>query len=158
MSNLIKVIFFLVISSIFNQVYCLRCYTCSYVDPSPDKSCISSSETEGQRTTLCSKKYCTIQRQETLNPPGKIVSFIRDCQDKPLYLNDIQSDSTYKVYYRSCTSDLCNNGDGRQILSAADPDFGAGENLIVEGKNGSFSKQTISLYLILLTWVMCIIF
>jgi hypothetical protein len=42
----------------------------------------------------------------------KVISFYRGCQEKPDFLNAILEDSQIRTYYLSCTTDLCNSGDG----------------------------------------------
>ncbi|XP_017474387.1 PREDICTED: uncharacterized protein LOC108365005 isoform X1 [Rhagoletis zephyria] len=110
----------------------LRCYTCSYLESDLDNTCLM--DANSTRVTNCSKKYCTIMRQESVSPAGKVISFIRDCLDKPLYLNAIKSDSTFKSFYRSCTTDLCNDSDGITTATNVDPNFGASQNMIIKGK------------------------
>lgn len=62
--------------------------------------------------TECTKKYCTIYRQELIDPSEKLISFSRSCQDNPLYLNAVINSDKFKIYYRSCRKNLCNKGDG----------------------------------------------
>lgn len=55
-----------------------------------------------------------------------------------MFLNDVIEDSTFRTYYRSCTTDLCNSGDGLQTASGLSGlDAGASENLLVPGLIGS---------------------
>ncbi|XP_054090955.1 uncharacterized protein LOC105218119 [Zeugodacus cucurbitae] len=110
----------------------LRCFTCTYLQEYTDNSCVV--DANSTRITNCSKKYCTIMRQESLKPSGKVISFIRDCLDKPLYLNAVKTDSTFKTFYRSCTTDFCNDSDGRTAATNTDPNFGASVNMIIKGK------------------------
>ncbi|XP_054741311.1 uncharacterized protein LOC129246481 [Anastrepha obliqua] len=110
----------------------LRCFTCTYLEADVDNTCLV--DVNATRVTNCSKKYCTIMRQESVSPSGKVISFIRDCLDKPLYLNAIKTDSTFKTFYRSCTTDLCNDSDGVTSATNVDPNFGAAANTIIKGK------------------------
>ncbi|CAD7014577.1 uncharacterized protein LOC105665365 [Ceratitis capitata] len=110
----------------------LLCYTCTYLEKYSDNSCVV--DANSTRVTDCTKKYCTIMRQESVHPSGKVISFIRDCLDKPLYLNAVKTDSTFKTFYRSCTTDLCNDSDGTTSATNYDPNFGASENKIIKGK------------------------
>lgn len=143
----------------------LRCFTCGYTN-ADDHLCIDDPiSVQGQSIVTCSKKYCTIQRQELQTPAGKVQSFVRDCQEVPpvsyrsiiitpfteklhknIYnwhnvlvfiaivmllshflflsfhyllhrrllrlqvLDGIIEDDTFKTFYRSCTTDLCNSG------------------------------------------------
>ncbi|XP_058458461.1 uncharacterized protein LOC131435020 [Malaya genurostris] len=121
----------------------LRCYSCSLTATSGDKRCITDpAAVEGQSIVTCKYKYCTIQRQELLDPPGKLNTFLRGCDENPLYLDDMVDDSTFRGYYRSCNTDLCNSGDGlssTNVMSGLEA--GASENLLVPGLlNGSHSR------------------
>lgn len=120
-------------------VHGLRCYSCSVTANSGDKRCISDpSSVEGQSVVNCNRKYCTIQRQEMMDPPDKVSTFLRGCEENPLFLNDVIEDSTFRTYYRSCTTDLCNSGDGLQTASGLSGlDAGASENLLVPGLIGA---------------------
>lgn len=122
-----------------SPVHGLRCFSCSVTANSGDKRCISDpSSVEGQSVVNCNRKYCTIQRQETMDPPDKIVTFLRGCEEDPLFLNDVLEDPTFRTYYRSCSSDLCNSGDGLEKASGLSGlDAGASDNLIVPGLIGS---------------------
>ncbi|XP_073848805.1 uncharacterized protein isoform X3 [Musca autumnalis] len=108
----------------------LLCYTCSYSWGSVDDSCI----TNPTHKTNCTKKYCTIVRQELVREHGKVATFLRGCEDKLEEYNSVVTDSTYKTYYRSCISDLCNDSDGKRPISSADPNVGAIENMIIKGR------------------------
>lgn len=122
-----------------SPVHALRCYSCSVTANSGDKRCISDpSAVEGQSVVNCNRKYCTIQRQEMLDPPDKINTFLRGCEEDPLFLNDVIEDPTFRTYYRSCSSDLCNSGDGLETSNGLSGlDAGASENLLVPGLIGS---------------------
>lgn len=50
------------------------------------------------------------------------------------YLNAVKTDTTYKVYFRSCASDLCNDSDGKRSATNSDPNFGASENMVIKGR------------------------
>lgn len=75
------------IYSLYNYLFpatALRCFTCSYTN-ADDHLCIDDPiSVQGQWQVNCSKKYCTIQRQELQNPSGKVESFMRDCQEVPI--------------------------------------------------------------------------
>ncbi|CAD7078020.1 unnamed protein product [Hermetia illucens] len=136
--------FYIFLTIILTYSNALRCYTCTYTDTSSDRSCITNPDAViGQKFTSCSKKYCVIFRQELQKPAGVVNTFLRGCEDKPLYLNNVVEDPTFKSYYRSCTTDLCNNGDGiRSTGSSLDPDSGAGSNMIIPGR--SMAGETCS--------------
>ncbi|XP_037946552.1 uncharacterized protein LOC119678655 [Teleopsis dalmanni] len=125
--------------SFLGSVKSLLCYTCSYTETlsGAEKGCIL--DVAGVRQTNCTKKYCTILRQESVGSGGKIISFLRGCEDKPLYLNTVKQDSQFKTYYRSCTKDLCNNSDGTHSDSSLDANYGAAANAIVAGQSSAKS-------------------
>lgn len=108
----------------------LRCFTCSYTNEN-DHLCIDDPiSVQGQWQVNCTKKYCTIQRQELQN--GQVNSFMRDCQEVPIVrklekllkniyirlplssvsqvLDGMIEDENFKTYFRSCSTDLCNSG------------------------------------------------
>lgn len=60
---------------------------------------------------------------------------MRGCEEKPTLLNDVIDDPTFKTFYRSCSADLCNDGDGTRSTSQQNisPDGYNGENLLVPG-------------------------
>ncbi|XP_046404151.1 uncharacterized protein LOC124169552 [Ischnura elegans] len=74
-------------------------------------------------TVKCSKKYCFIERIEYTDPKGQISSFIRGCTSgEDIVDGETVSDDSI-TYYRSCSTNLCNIGDGTQPLSdGMDPD------------------------------------
>lgn len=126
-------------------VHGLRCYACSVTANSGDNRCISDpASVEGQSIVTCNRKYCTIQRQEMLDPPDKVNTFLRGCEESPMFLNDVIEDSTFRTYYRSCSTDLCNSGDGVQTAGGqSGVDAGASENLLVPGLIGSSSSAIV---------------
>lgn len=78
----------------------LRCFTCGYTN-ADDHLCIDDPiSVQGQSIVTCSKKYCTIQRQELQTPAGKVQSFVRDCQEVPpvSYRSIIITPFTEKLY------------------------------------------------------------
>lgn len=63
----------------------LRCYSCSITLSSGDKNCVDNpAEVQGRPIVSCTRKYCTIFRQEMLDPAGKVNSFVRGCEDEPI--------------------------------------------------------------------------
>lgn len=73
---------------------------------------------------------------------------MRGCEEKPILLNEVIDDPTFKTYYRSCETDLCNDGDGTKSSSQQNisPDGYNGENLLVPGlplKNGAAVKTSL---------------
>lgn len=154
------VLVFLLMGPDLAPVHGLRCYSCSVTANSGDKKCITDpSSVEGQSVVNCNRKYCTIQRQEMLDPPDKINTFLRSCEEDPMFLNDVLEDPTFRTYYRSCSTDLCNSGDGLQTAGGhAGLDAGASDNLLVPGLLGSApgiggSLLRISMFLALLAAV-----
>ena len=85
----------------------ILCYECRSL--SPPTYCISGGEVPKRE---CDKKYCTIYRQEYLDPAGKVQLFYRSCENDPKYLNAVIKTTNYKTFYRACTDDLCNIGNG----------------------------------------------
>lgn len=70
-------------------------------------------------------------------------------------------DPIFKTYYRSCTTDLCNAGDGLKDPSAQkiSPDGYDGENLLVPGLPFNGGSKILNgkinfLYLILMVWIL----
>ncbi|KAJ2945927.1 hypothetical protein O0L34_g4844 [Tuta absoluta] len=115
----------------------LRCYACSFSSVDSNRSCLTITNTTN--TVDCSYQYCTIFRQEFVDPAGTVASFVRGCEDKPDFLNHEVSDVDFKTFYRACTSDLCNIGDGIQSVVGGQlsPDpINDGENLLVPGTGG----------------------
>lgn len=147
------------------QVHALRCFSCSVTASSGDKNCISDpSSVEGQSVVNCNRKYCTIQRQELIDPPGKLNTFLRSCEESPLYLNDVIEDPTFRTYYRSCSSDLCNSGDGMETAGGLSGlDAGASENLLVPGLAASsqrrpppyFTGMSLAMLAAVVSWRTC---
>uniref|UniRef100_A0A182WIW4 Uncharacterized protein n=1 Tax=Anopheles minimus TaxID=112268 RepID=A0A182WIW4_9DIPT len=114
----------------------LRCYACGLTQTSGDVRCVTEPQSvEGQSVVTCSRKYCTITRQELVDPPGKLVTFLRGCEESPLYLDEVIEDPTFITYYRSCTTDLCNAGDalGSSGSALTGLNEGASDNLLVPG-------------------------
>ncbi|XP_035904663.1 uncharacterized protein LOC118508909 [Anopheles stephensi] len=117
-------------------VEALRCYACGLTQTSGDVRCVTEPQSvEGQSVVTCSRKYCTITRQELVDPPGKLVTFLRGCEESPLYLDEVIEDPTFITYYRSCTTDLCNDGDalGSSGSALTGLNEGASDNLLVPG-------------------------
>ncbi|KAF7991631.1 hypothetical protein HCN44_010432 [Aphidius gifuensis] len=105
----------------------LTCYYCQ--SESESSTCLIA---DSHNTTGCTKKYCTIYRQELIDPPGKLISFSRSCQDNPLYLNAIiySFDEGYKKYYRSCRKNFCNKGNGLEKIT---------DNIIASSSNSTIT-------------------
>lgn len=60
----------------------LKCYICTTNANSLDTKCIDDQDLSNPSMN-CPKKYCIIYRQELLDPPGKVNSFSRSCEDEP---------------------------------------------------------------------------
>lgn len=71
---------------------------------------------------------------------------MRGCEEKPTLLDDVIDDPTFKTFYRSCSSDLCNDGDGTKSPTQQNisPDGYNGENLLVPGLPFSASSRIFS--------------
>lgn len=74
---------------------------------------------------------------------------VRDCVDKPIYINQVIEDSTYRTYYRACKQDLCNSGTGKASVSSATGNNGGATNLLVPGTGAGTQllPKTIVLFL-----------
>ncbi|XP_052892599.1 uncharacterized protein LOC128300539 [Anopheles moucheti] len=137
------------------MVGALRCYACGLTQTSGDVRCVSEPQSvEGQSVVTCSRKYCTITRQELVDPPGKLVTFLRGCEESPLYLDEVIEDPTFITYYRSCTTDLCNDGDalGSSGSALTGLNEGASDNLLVPGlpNSGAVPMATTSPLLLII--------
>ncbi|XP_067630294.1 uncharacterized protein [Eurosta solidaginis] len=66
MSNVISVLLLISMLMMLQMpsVYGLLCYTCTYREQDIDNTCLV--DANSTRITNCSKKYCTIMRQETV--------------------------------------------------------------------------------------------
>ncbi|XP_004925870.1 uncharacterized protein LOC114253220 [Bombyx mandarina] len=125
----------LVLCALFGKaVGRFRCYACSFSSVDSDQSCL----TIGNNTNIveCPFTYCTITRQEFIDPIGVIASFTRGCESFPDFLNHEVTDPTFRTFYRACTNDLCNIGDGIQSIVGGNlspyPAY-TGINLLVPG-------------------------
>ncbi|XP_034476079.1 uncharacterized protein LOC117783033 [Drosophila innubila] len=143
------------------QTIALECYVCSYTLNQNDATCITNAS--AVRAINCTKKYCLTVRQEMIHNANKVNSFLRDCVDKPLILNGVKSDASFRTYYRSCQQNLCNGHNGR-VYNSSGSTGGAGgssgaaggnHNVIIPGKNGCLKARTsilciVSMWLLLL--------
>ncbi|RVE48466.1 hypothetical protein evm_006902 [Chilo suppressalis] len=116
----------------------LTCYACSFSSQDADRSCLTITDTT--HTVDCPFTYCTIMRQEFTDPAGAISSFLRGCEEEPDYLNHEITDPTFRTFYRACTNDLCNIGNGIQPVVGGGlsprPIYN-GNNLLVPGTGNS---------------------
>ncbi|KAL7737076.1 hypothetical protein ACLKA6_005295 [Drosophila palustris] len=131
------------------QTIALECYVCSYKLNQNDATCITNAS--AVPAINCTKKYCLTVRQEMIHNANKVDSFLRDCVDKPLMLNGVKADASFRTYYRSCQQNLCNGHNGRVYNSSgqiggAGAGAGAGggnHNAIIPGKkNGCLKART----------------
>ncbi|XP_033152760.1 uncharacterized protein LOC117136150 isoform X3 [Drosophila mauritiana] len=66
---------------------------------------------------------------------SKVMSFQRDCQDKPMMLYGNKPDESYRTYFTSCQQDRCNGHDGR-VRNSTNGSGGSGiHNAIIPGKS-----------------------
>ncbi|KAH8269476.1 hypothetical protein KR018_003869, partial [Drosophila ironensis] len=114
----------------------LDCYTCSYIDGDRDASCVNNAS--AMQVLNCTKKYCVTVRIEQKRNASKVLSFLRDCLDEPLYNHGNNADEPTRTYYTSCKQNLCNGHNGRMDNSTGGS---AIHNAIVPGKS---SGQKIS--------------
>lgn len=148
-----------------------------YTIPSPPRARVSLTVTRNTaRSFVRSWKWaaqdnaslCTQHRKPLINliyfllsillqdPPGKINSFVRGCEEQPILLDEVLDDAVFRTFYRSCTADLCNEGDGtRSALQDSNfsPDSYEGENLILAGMPFDESSETrVEISLIVICW------
>ncbi|XP_046431666.1 uncharacterized protein LOC124185200 [Neodiprion fabricii] len=125
--NLTTILFVIAVFTSRQQyAYGLRCYVCD--STSSSSSCISDPDF----STTCNYKYCTIYRRELAEPTGLVTAFYRACEDNPLYLNTEVQTPFAKTYYRACTSNLCNVGNGvAEVTSSNVEIITAGDNTLV---------------------------
>ncbi|XP_043644363.1 uncharacterized protein LOC122613978 isoform X1 [Drosophila teissieri] len=122
--------------------HALDCYVCTYLAGYSDTSCLKNASAV---TVLnCTKKYCVTVRVEMRRNSSKVMSFQRDCQDKPLMQYGNKPDETFRTYFTSCQQDRCNGHDGR-IRNSTNSNGSWGSaihNAIVPGKS---SAQVVAL-------------
>ncbi|KAJ3663819.1 hypothetical protein Zmor_008041 [Zophobas morio] len=121
----------------------LQCYTCSVGEQDADRTCVDNPANTSM--TNCNKKYCTIIRQEYLDPKDKVASMYRGCEDKPLHMNEIIEDESYRFYYVACQETLCNGGSGKAGSGDSDTSLGDKSTLIIPGVGSGSHIQTIQL-------------
>ncbi|KAK5642588.1 hypothetical protein RI129_008755 [Pyrocoelia pectoralis] len=147
----------LLITLLLSNILCvqvvqgLKCYTCTTTENDKDKRCITNpNAVEVNPITNCNKKYCTTTRVEYIDPKDKVQSMNRDCVDKPIYNNQILEDSTYRVYYTSCRTDLCNAGTGKDISVGSGMIHEDGEAVVLYvpgiGRENTASSIDLSIY------------
>uniref|UniRef100_A0A336L096 CSON013994 protein n=1 Tax=Culicoides sonorensis TaxID=179676 RepID=A0A336L096_CULSO len=102
----------------------------------------------------CPKKYCTIMRQELLDPAGKVNTFTRGCEDEPTFLDHEETDSTFKSFWRSCTEELCNNWDAVNYGSNSNnPDRAGGANFIAKGLEPNAATMKKASIMLIVTFI-----
>ncbi|BFG06226.1 uncharacterized protein DMAD_04780 [Drosophila madeirensis] len=119
----------------------LDCYICTYLDGYSDDSCVTNAS--AVKVLNCSNKYCLTMRQESIRNASKVISFLRDCQDKPMLPNGNTPDGSFRTYYSSCQQNLCNGHNGRiKNSTGGAASSGSGiHNAIVPGKNTGHSSS-----------------
>ncbi|KAF4521325.1 hypothetical protein B566_EDAN002329 [Ephemera danica] len=90
----------------------LKCYACVQ-SGTEDRRCEKDPATFPNSVISCNKKYCVTRRIEYVDQEGEVFSFYRGCEQEPDFINEDITDSQFITYYRSCTTDLCNSGDGK---------------------------------------------
>ncbi|GLV45991.1 uncharacterized protein CBL_13444 [Carabus blaptoides fortunei] len=113
---------------LFAKTEGLKCYTCTVQAGSVDQRCVTSpgSVETGSPITNCDKDYCVAKRVEFKDPPGKIQSFYRNCENKPTHMNTIITDDFFITYYTACRKDYCNGGNGKDMGNGGNFDDGYG--------------------------------
>ncbi|XP_059045413.1 uncharacterized protein LOC131841170 [Achroia grisella] len=147
------IVFLLCFALIGQSVGQFRCYVCSYSSTESEQSCLTI--TEQTNSVECSNPFCTIFRQEYVDPIGVVASFRRDCEASPEYLNHDTIDSTFRTYYRACNHDLCNIGNGIQSIVGGQlsprPEY-TGLNLVVPGiGRGNATNLKIYLFTVIIS-------
>jgi hypothetical protein len=85
---------------------------------------------------------------------------VRGCEEKPTLLDDVIDDPVFKSFYRSCSTDLCNIGDGTKSSTQENlsPDNYSGENLLVPGLPfNAGAKCRSSLIIVLISFVLIVV-
>ncbi|CAB3380588.1 Hypothetical predicted protein [Cloeon dipterum] len=90
----------------------LKCYACVQNGIKGDRRCELSAKDVPNGVVNCNKKYCVIRRIEYVDQGGAVFSFYRGCEQSPDFINSEVTDSQFKTYFRSCTTDRCNDGNG----------------------------------------------
>ncbi|XP_065342924.1 uncharacterized protein LOC135941364 [Cloeon dipterum] len=90
----------------------LKCYACVQNGIKGDRKCELSAKDVPNGVVNCNKKYCVIRRIEYVDQGGAVFSFYRGCEQSPDFINSEVTDSQFKTYFRSCTTDRCNDGNG----------------------------------------------
>ncbi|XP_049869232.1 uncharacterized protein LOC126368996 [Pectinophora gossypiella] len=151
----LKLVYILLCAVFGKSVGLLRCYSCTFSSVDSDQSCLTI--TDNTRSVDCPFEYCTIFRQEYIDPSGVVASFNRGCDDQPDYLNHDIVDANFRTYYRACTNDLCNIGNGiESVVGGAlqpNPQF-EGDNLLVPGTAGGANAVHTTLVALLFVLVM----
>ncbi|KAF4521321.1 hypothetical protein B566_EDAN002325 [Ephemera danica] len=121
------------ISSSIQMLLRLKCFSCVQ-SGTQSQSCEKLPQQMRNSSVVdCNKKYCVIRRIEYIQgkDKGKVYSFYRGCEQKPDYLNKVVSDTQFKTYHRSCTTDLCNYGNG--IQAVGNNGSGGGDGVVESG-------------------------
>uniref|UniRef100_A0A2H1WLC4 phosphoinositide 5-phosphatase n=1 Tax=Spodoptera frugiperda TaxID=7108 RepID=A0A2H1WLC4_SPOFR len=138
-----KIVLFVLACVIGKTVGQLRCYACSFSSVDSNQDCLTI--TDDTPTVDCPHTYCTILRQEFVDPIGQVASFSRSCESQPDFLNHDISDNTFRTFYRACTTDRCNIGDGIQSVVGGNlsptPEYN-GKNLLVPDSNDEFAQTS----------------
>ncbi|XP_026725038.1 uncharacterized protein LOC113491989 [Trichoplusia ni] len=129
-----------------------RCYACGFSNVDVDQSCLTI--TNSTNIVNCPHQYCTILRQEMVDPTGVVSSFTRGCESNPVFLNHVVEDSHFRTYYRACTNSLCNIGNGIEPVGGSNlspvPLYN-GINLLVPGTGSAVATFQISMTALILS-------
>lgn len=106
-----------------------------------DSSCVDNPETTKIITCPTEQPYCSLLRIEYKDPKNVIASISRTCtgQNK----NSVEEDTTFRYYFKSCTTDLCNGGSGKSVSSDAGY-LGDKSTIYAPGTGNSATSTTLS--------------
>ncbi|XP_037083014.1 uncharacterized protein LOC119103537 [Pollicipes pollicipes] len=133
------------------------CYTC--MGNQDDNTCLLAPEKEAQPFMKCTRKYCTIIREEYTENPGVAVTITRGCEVKLPHPDGKEVTDQYTRYYWTCTSNLCNTGDGTHAPAGGGGGGGGDvKYVLVEGcgvaalRGGLLTVAGLALLLLLQPW------
>ncbi|CAL8112974.1 unnamed protein product [Orchesella dallaii] len=133
-TSICSLILMLIIGS--NPSSAFTCYKCT---SNENELCINSPNELAPSVAIVEcEGYCTILRTEFTDIPGEVLQLHRDCdQETPLILNDVRTDKHYTKMYTSCTTDRCNEGDGKREPGSGNGGPSGPSNIIIVSEQSS---------------------